>query len=101
MQAEPRRLAGMVCTGEDECLLTVRPAVPMASSIPTLAAGSMTLGSLVMPGSATDNTTHVLISACTQLSLEVYCLGLTAHHIFETKLSKRQYACVNTYASYE
>lgn len=50
-------------------LLTVRPAVPMASSIPTLAAGSMTLGSLVMPGKATDSTTQVLISACKQLSI--------------------------------
>ena len=39
------------------------PAVPMAKSVPTPAAGSATLGSLVMPGKATDNTTHVLISA--------------------------------------
>ena len=49
--------------------LTVSPAVPMASNIPTLAAGSMTVGSLVMPGRATDRTTHVLISACKQLSM--------------------------------
>lgn len=50
-------------------ILTVSPAVPMARSIPTLAAGSMTLGSLIMPGKATDRTTHVLISACKQLSM--------------------------------
>ena len=62
----------------DTVILTVRPAVPMASSIPTLAAGNMTLGSLVMPGKATDSTTHVLISACRQLSIRQTCHSSSA-----------------------
>ena len=41
----------------------------MAKSMPTLEAGSMTDGSLVMPGNATDNTTHVLISACSSMQV--------------------------------